>query len=156
MNLALPALSITFFTGVPFFMANHAREKRGKNQRGDRPAAPPILTVVPNSALKDDHPSENVSSSIGNPSSWTAEFCFNIANLAREDKNPLPPHTWVLRGHTIAHAQKSKKKHPYAGMPVNEHGETVAAPVTAIRSDWKTELLGAFTSEVEEIKHSDH
>lgn len=134
-------------------MANHAREKRGnKTDRGPKNAAPPTLTVVSNITHIDNHPREPT---ITDPESWTPEFCFEMAAKARVDKNPLPPHVWSLRGHTIAFAAEQKKKHPFIGMPVNEHGETIATPPAAVPGDWKTELLGAIAERSEAIKHSD-
>jgi hypothetical protein len=123
-------------------MANHAREKRGvKQERGDRRNTnPPSLTVVSNVPKTDDHTLEPT---ITDPASWTLEFCLKMADLAREDKNPLPPHTWVLRGHTIAHAIENKKKHPYIGMPVNGDGRELPVAPPAISGDFKSQLLSA-------------
>lgn len=122
-------------------MTNHAREKRGnKADRGPKASVPPTLTVVSNTTHTDDRPCE---STITDPASWTLNFCLKMAELAREDKNPLPPHTWVLRGHTIAHAIDNKKKHPYIGMPVNGDGRELPTPPPAIPGDFKSQLLSA-------------
>lgn len=130
-------------------MANHSRQKREKSSRQEHPT----LVAVPVQKAADAVPLRQPLAS--DPASWTLDFCLAMAKLSREDQNPLPAHVWTTRGYVIAFELERKKKHPFAGMPVNEFGEAIPTPPVVISGDWKTELLGAFTSEVESVKHSD-
>ena len=129
-------------------MPNNAREPRDKPKRGTKSAAAPTLTVVPTSKPADDQPPQNAVPTLTVPASWTPDFCLDMAKLSREDQNPLPPHIWTLRAHTIAFAGEHKKKHPFLGMPVNEHGGELPLPPTAIPRDFKSQLLGALGDRV--------
>ena len=130
-------------------MPSNARERRhNKNLRPSKPA----LVVVPK-------PKTEVTTlrtpTTSDPASWTPEFCHSMARLSRVDENPLPPHVWAMRGHVIAYTAEQGKKHPFSGMPVNEHGAEIVVPTPAIPGDWKTELIGALSERTEQIMHSD-
>ena len=118
-------------------MQKNMRPVRARDKRVSKKAS--TLASKPKPTNVDGPKIEPI---LTNPASWTPGFCFKMAELSREDKNPLLPHVWTKRGHCIAHQARERRKHPYAGMPVNAAGQTIELDAADISIIDKLASLG--------------
>lgn len=88
-------------------MQRNMRRERQRDSHGENKKP---LALVTADTKPEIVPCEVLEPTLLVPRSWTSAFCQEMAKLAMDDKNPVPPHLWKVRAYTIEEFESGRKK----------------------------------------------